>query len=43
LTNQKQELPRLLMDWDKMSYLYRGLSIDASYKGSVHLPNEKSE
>jgi hypothetical protein len=25
------------MDWDKMSNLYRGPSIDASYQVSVHL------
>jgi hypothetical protein len=25
------------MDWDEMSNLYRGHSIDASYKVSVHL------
>jgi hypothetical protein len=25
------------MDPDKMSNLYRGLSIDASYQGSVHM------
>ena len=25
------------MDWDKMSKLYRGPSIDASYQVSVHL------
>ena len=29
--------PYLLMDRDKMSNLYRGLSIDASYQVSVHL------
>ena len=29
--------PRLLMDQDKMSNLYRGPSIDASYQVSVHL------
>jgi len=29
--------PCLLMDWDKMSNLYRGPSIDASYQVSVHL------
>ena len=29
--------PCLLMDRDKMSKLYRGLSIDASYQVSVHL------
>jgi hypothetical protein len=34
---QKQELPCLLMDRDKMSNLYRGPSIDASYQVSVHL------
>jgi hypothetical protein len=27
----------LLMDWDKMSNLYKGPSIDASYQVSVHL------
>jgi hypothetical protein len=27
----------LLMDWDEMSNLYRGPSIDASYQVSVHL------
>jgi hypothetical protein len=38
--NQKQELlvaASLLMDQDKMSKLYRGPSIDASYQISVHL------
>jgi hypothetical protein len=25
------------MDWDKMSILYKGPSIDASYQVSVHL------
>ena len=29
--------PRLLMDRDKMSILYKGPSIDASYQVSVHL------
>jgi hypothetical protein len=29
--------PCLLMDWDEMSKLYRGPSIDASYQVSVHL------
>jgi hypothetical protein len=29
--------PCLLMDWDEMSILYRGPSIDASYQVSVHL------
>jgi hypothetical protein len=29
--------PCLLTDWDEMSYLYRGPSIDASYQVSVHL------
>ena len=29
--------PCLLMDQDEMSNLYRGLSIDAYYKVSVHL------
>ena len=27
----------LLMDWDKISNLYRGPSIDASYQASVHM------
>ena len=27
----------LLMDWDEMSNIYRGPSIDASYQVSVHL------
>jgi hypothetical protein len=27
----------LLMDWNKMSNLYKGPSIDASYQVSVHL------
>jgi hypothetical protein len=27
----------LLMEWDKMSSLYRGTSIDASYQVSVHM------
>jgi hypothetical protein len=29
--------PCLLMDWDRMSNLYRGPSIYASYQVSVHL------
>jgi hypothetical protein len=29
--------PCLLTDWDEMSNLYRGPSIDASYQVSVHL------
>ena len=29
--------PCLLMDWDEMSNLYRGPSIDASYHVEVHL------
>jgi hypothetical protein len=29
--------PCLLMDWDEMSNLYRGPSIDASYQVSVHM------
>ena len=29
--------PCLLTDWDEMSNLYRGPSIDASYQDSVHL------
>ena len=29
--------PCLLMDWDEMSNIYRGPSIDASYQVSVHL------
>jgi hypothetical protein len=39
-TNQKQELlwrPCLLTDRDKMSNIYRGPYIDASYQGSVYL------
>jgi hypothetical protein len=28
------------MDWDKMSNLYRGPSIDASYQVSVHLATQ---
>jgi hypothetical protein len=28
---------RLLTDWDEISNLYRGPSIDASYQVSVHL------
>ena len=38
--HQKQKLPMavwLLMDRDKMSKLYRGPSLDASYQVSVHL------
>ena len=38
--NEKQELPMapcLLMDRDKISNLYRGPSIDASYEVSLHL------
>ena len=37
--NQKQESPvaAMLTDQDKMSNLYRGPSIDASYQVSVHL------
>jgi hypothetical protein len=40
LANQKQELPVapcLLMDRNKMSNLYKGPSIDATYQVSVHL------
>jgi hypothetical protein len=40
LANQKQELlvrPCFLMNWDEMSNLYGGPSIDASYQVSVHL------
>jgi hypothetical protein len=40
LANQKQELPvaaMLMTDWDEMSNLYRGPSIDASYQVSFHL------
>jgi hypothetical protein len=33
----------LLMDQDKMSNLYRGPSIDASYQVSVHLAEGVSE
>ena len=29
--------PCLIMDWDKMSSLYRGHAIDASYQVSLHL------
>jgi hypothetical protein len=29
--------PCLLLDWDELSNLYRGPSIDASYQVSVHL------
>jgi hypothetical protein len=29
--------PCMLVDWDEMSNLYRGPSIDASYQVSVHL------
>jgi hypothetical protein len=39
LANQKQELPvaaMLMTDWDEMSNLYRGPSIDASYQVSFH-------
>ena len=32
--------PCLLMDRDKMSNLYKGLSLDASYQVSVHLAEE---
>jgi hypothetical protein len=32
--------PCLLMDWDEMSNLYAGPSIDASYQASVHLAKE---
>ena len=32
--------PRLLMDRDEMSNLYRGSSIDASYQVSVHLAKQ---
>jgi hypothetical protein len=32
--------PCLLTDWDEMINLYRGLSIDASYQVSVHLPKQ---
>ena len=35
--------PCLLMDQDKMSNLYRGPSIDASYQVSVHLAEGVSE
>ena len=35
--------PCLLMDWDKMSILYKGPSIDASYQDSVHLAKGVSE
>jgi hypothetical protein len=32
--------PCLLMDWDGMSNLYRGPSIDASYQVSDHLAKQ---
>jgi hypothetical protein len=32
--------PCLLMDWDEMSNLYKGPSIDASYPVSVHLAKQ---
>ena len=32
--------PCLLMDWDRMSNLYRGPSIDASYQVTVHLAKQ---
>jgi hypothetical protein len=32
--------PCLLMDWDRMSNLYRGLPIDASYQVSDHLAKQ---
>ena len=38
----KQELPVAAMfvaNWDEMSNIYRGPSIDASYQVSVHLAN----
>ena len=35
--NQKQELPAVAMDRDKIINLYRGPSIDATYQISVHL------
>ena len=35
--------PCLLMDWDKMSNLQRGPSIDASYQVSLHLAEEKTK
>ena len=40
LTNQKNELPMapcLLTDWEKISKLYKKLSIDAEYPVSIHL------
>jgi hypothetical protein len=39
-TNQTQELPVVAMFVNKMSNLYRGPSIDASYKVSVHLAKQ---
>ena len=35
--NNRLGWPCLLMDWNIMSNLYRGPSIDASYQVSVHL------
>jgi hypothetical protein len=35
--------PCLLTDWDEMSNLYRGSSIDASYQVSVHLAKRFQE
>ena len=35
--------PCLLMDWDKISTLQRGPSIDASYHVSLHLAEEKTK
>jgi hypothetical protein len=32
--------PCLLTDWDEMSNLYRGPSIDASYQVSIHLAKQ---
>ena len=33
----------MVMNWDEMSNLYRGSSIDASYQVSVHLAEGVSE
>jgi hypothetical protein len=43
LTNQKQELPMVAMFVNKMSNLYRGPSIDASYQASGQFGQVVSE
>ena len=43
LVNQKEELPiaaMFLMNQNKMSNLYRGPSVDASYQVSIHLSKQ---